>query len=75
MKTVAEPKFKRGQVVKLDCSFYKAKERKAQMYQRIKYVALWRSGDPKFGYALRFANGDVCHEKYAVALTAREAGR
>ena len=70
-----EPKFKVGQVVRMDTEWYRAKEKKAEQYQRIKKVWLWNrrsKGTPRFGYDL--VNGDSCNEKWLKPLTSRESG-
>jgi len=71
-----KPKFRVGQVVRIDVPYYKAKPRRAEQYQRITRVWPWPwpkcKGTP-FGYD--FLNGDRANEKYLKPLTAKERGR
>ena len=73
MKT---PKFKRGQVVRINADRYK-KEHKAEQYQRITAVWPWTvegiSRHLGFGYTL--LNGDKAHEKLLLGLTPKEIGQ
>jgi hypothetical protein len=61
-----KPKFKVGQVVRINTDWYK-KEHKGEQYQRI--IRVWPWGN-RYGYDLLC--GDACHEKYLAPLTARE---
>lgn len=65
-------RFKVGQVVVLNCTFYQ-NERKSEQYQQIIDVWPWREYKPQpWGYT--FANGDKCNQKYLRPLTAKEKG-
>lgn len=64
-----KPKFRKGQVVRIDTDFYR-NERVSQQYQEI--VAVWEwegagKGIPGFGYT--FANGDEANEQYVRGLS------
>ena len=78
----AKPKFKVGQVVRINVPSYKNSERE---YRKIKEIYQWPSKtrstatgitDGKvnflgFGYVF---TGDECHEKYLKALSPKECG-
>ena len=64
-----KPKFRVGQVVRIDVPYYKAKP-----YQRITRVWPWSECKATpFGYD--FLNGDRANEKHLKPLTAKERGR
>ncbi len=64
---MTKPKFKVGQVVRINTDFYKRKH-KTEQYQRILKVWPWGKG---FGYSLV---GDEAHENYLESLSSRERG-
>jgi len=73
MATDGKPKFKVGQVVRINTEWY-ASDRKGQQYQRITRVWGW-SECKKSPRGYSFVNGDKCNEKYVSALTKKELGR
>ena len=72
MKTKS-PKFKVGQVVRINTEFYNKGARRNQQYQRITRVWNWQKGTRfPFGYTL--LNKDECNERFLEPLTKRELG-
>ena len=61
----AKPKYKVGQVVRINVPSYKNSEGE---YRKIKKIFQWRR-TAGFGYVF---TGDECHEKYLKALSPKE---
>ena len=67
-----KPKFRVGQVVRVNTDYYKTNWR-AQQYQKITKVWPWLVPGPyPWGYSL--ANGSKANERYLKPLTVRERG-
>lgn len=65
-----EPKFTKRQVVRIDTESYNTKW-KNEKFQVVKKVFPWMNTK---GYGCTLSNGDECHEKYLMPLTAKQIG-
>jgi hypothetical protein len=66
-----KPRFRVGQVVRIDTEWYRRGEGKGQQYQRIVRIYNW-ADITRYPFGYDFLNGDSANEKYVRPLTKRE---
>ena len=68
-----KPKFKVGQVVRINTDWYRTPTKRREQYQRITRVWKWMA-QKDLGFGCTLLNGDNAHEKFLKALTDKERG-
>jgi hypothetical protein len=68
-----KPKYKVGQVVRINASYYRTPSKTGEQFQKITAVWKWLEYKPQpWGYT--FANGDKCNQLHIKPLSKSERG-